>query len=94
MVGDAGWMTIARWKASLLTQLHSKGYKFIRLDLFLGKNKLDDNRHLVYYNITTASCVEVVPTSESSESDLGDPQAGWVSFVAKRVGEWMQVRRS
>ena len=90
-------MTVASWKASLLEQLrHVKGYKFTQLDLFLGKNKLDDSRHLVYYNLTTASCVEVVPTGESSESDsdLGDPQARWASHFAKIFDEWRQARRN
>jgi len=68
VVGDAGGMTIANWRASLLIQLRLKGYKFIQADLFLGKNKLDDNRRLVYYNLTNASCVEVVPTG-----DFGGP---------------------
>ena len=63
VVGDTSGITIANWKGSLLTQLRCKGYKFIQADLFLGKNKLDDNRRLVYYNLTNASYVEVVPTS-------------------------------
>ena len=88
VVGDAA-RTIESWKASLLTQLHSKGYKFIEVDLFLGKNKLDDKRSLIYYNLTKASYVDVVPTG-----DLGDPQAGCASLAGKRFGEWMQARRS
>ena len=93
VVGDADRVTVANWKVSLLKELRLKGYTFIHVDLFLGKNKLDDNRHLVYYNLTNGSCVEVVPTAGAT-GDLGDPQAGCVSLVGKRVGEWMQARRS
>ena len=71
VVGDAGRMTIADWKASLLTGLRLKGHTFIQVDLFLGKNKLDDNRHFVYYNLTNASCVEVVPTARATGDDPG-----------------------
>ena len=110
VVGDAGRMTIADWKASLLTGLRLKGHTFIQVDLFLGKNKLDDNRHLVYYNVTNASCVEVVPTARATgdpgasrvevvptaeaTDDLGDPQAGCFSLVGKHIGEWLQARCS